>query len=219
MKKLILFDLDGTLTNPFEGITKCVQYSLESFGIREPDLNKLTPFIGPPLVDSFMNFYGFGEEQAKEAVEKYRERFRTVGLYENEPYDGILQMLESLQKQGYILAVASSKPEIFVNQILEHFHMKQYFSVIVGSELDGRRNAKEEVVEEVFCRLQHKPEDYDAAIMVGDREYDVKGAKRWGMISVGVSYGFAFPGELEAAGADYVVETVEELMETLVYSF
>lgn len=215
MERIILFDLDGTLTNPFEGITKCVQYALDSFGIYEPDLEKLTPFIGPPLIDSFMNFYNFTEEEATEAVKKYRERFSTVGLFENEPYEGIPEMLEELQKQGDVLAVASSKPEVFVNRILEHFHMKQYFHVVVGSELDGRRTAKEEVIEEVFCRLQHKAEDYDVAIMVGDREYDVIGAKRWNMISVGVTYGFAFPGELERAGADYVVSTIGELLKMI----
>jgi phosphoglycolate phosphatase len=215
MSKLVLFDLDGTLTNPFEGITKCVQYALESFGIHEPELEKLTPFIGPPLIDSFMDFYNFTEEEATEAVKKYRERFSTVGLFENEPYEGIPEMLKELRKQGYILAVASSKPEVFVNRILEHFHMSQYFHVIVGSELDGSRTAKNEVIEEVFRRLQHKVEDYDVAMMVGDREYDVMGAKRWNMTSIGVTYGFAFPGELERAGADYVVSTINDLLKTI----
>lgn len=216
MERIILFDLDGTLTNPFEGITKCVQYALDSFGIYEPDLEKLTLFIGPPLIDSFMNFYNFTEEEATEAVNKYRERFSTVGLYENEPYEGVLDMLEVLGKQGYILAVASSKPEIYVNRILEHFHIKQYFQIVVGSELNGQRTAKEEVIGEVFHRLKQHVEHYDVAIMVGDRQYDIQGAKKWGMMSIGVSYGFALPGELEAAEADYVVATVAELTDIII---
>lgn len=144
MKKYFLFDLDGTLTDPKVGITTCVQYALHSFGIEEPDLDKLEPFIGPPLKESFMDFYGMDEERAQEAVEKYRERFSDKGLYENEIYPGMAQMLQLLSEKGFRLAVASSKPTVYVEKILEHFGIRQYFKVVVGSELDGSRTDKEE---------------------------------------------------------------------------
>ena len=123
MNQYLLFDLDGTLTDPKLGITTCVQYALKFFGIEEPDLDKLEPFIGPPLKDSFMEFYGMDEAQAEEAIAKYRERFSTVGMFENEVYPGIVRMLRRCKKSGAKLAVASSKPEIFVKKILEHFHL------------------------------------------------------------------------------------------------
>lgn len=211
----LLFDLDGTLTDPKIGITSCVQYALHKMGIEEPDLDKLEPFIGPPLMDSFEEFYGFHEEQAKQAVDAYRERFSTIGLFENEVYPGIPQMLEKLKSMGKKLAIASSKPTVFVTQILEHFGMKQYFDVIVGSELNGAHSRKEEVVEEALRQLHHgKKGEYDTTVMVGDRKFDIIGAKAFGLTSVGVSFGYATEGELEAAGADYIVDTVEQL-ETL----
>ena len=125
MKKYFLFDLDGTLTDPKEGITTCVQYALHSLGIEEPDLDRLESFIGPPLKDSFMEFYGMDEEQAQAAVKKYRERFNDKGLYENEIYPGIAPMLQMLSEKGFRLAVASSKPTVFVEKILEHFGIRQ----------------------------------------------------------------------------------------------
>ena len=145
-----LFDLDGTLTDPREGITKSVQYALQAFGIEEPDLKKLEPFIGPPLKDSFMEFYGFTGEEAERAIAVYRERFAPVGIFENQVYPGIPQMLERLYRRGTRLAVASSKPIGFVKQILAHFDIEKYFDVVVGSELDGTRGTKEEVVEEAL---------------------------------------------------------------------
>ena len=145
--KYILFDLDGTLTDPKEGITKSFQYALKHMGIVEENLDALEKVIGPPLKDSFVEFYGMKEDDALEAVEKYRERFKTIGMYENEIFDGIKEMLEKLQKEGFLLAIASSKPTVFVEQICEHFEIKQYFHHIVGSFLDGRRGRKEEVVE------------------------------------------------------------------------
>ena len=153
MKKYLLFDLDGTLTDPKIGITTCVQYALHSFGIEEPDLDKLEPFIGPPLRDSFMEFYGFTAEQAEEAVAKYRERFQNTGIFENEVYAGIPEMLKNLQSKGYFLALASSKPQIYVERILEHFDLKKYFAVVVGSELDGTRETKDQVVQETLHQL------------------------------------------------------------------
>lgn len=212
----LLFDLDGTLTDPKIGITTCAQYALRHFGIEEPDIDKLEGFIGPPLADSFREFYGFDEKQVKEAIQVYRERFSTVGLYENEIYPGIPEMLARLKKAGKKLAVASSKATVYVVKILQHFGIEQYFDVIVGSELDGRRCQKEEVIEEALRQLCHNDKtENDKVVMIGDRKFDIQGAKEFGLISVGVSFGYALPGELEQAGADYIVDTVEELGELL----
>jgi len=212
MKKYLLFDLDGTLTDPKIGITTCVQYALHSFGIEEPDLDKLEPFIGPPLRDSFMEFYGFTAEQAEEAVAKYRERFQDTGLFENEVYDGIPEMLKTLQSKGYFLAVASSKPQVYVERILEHFDLKKYFSVVVGSELDGRRETKDQVVQETLRQLfGENPVDPAQVYMIGDRKFDVEGARALGVESVGVTYGYGSKEELKEAKADYIVQSVEEL--------
>lgn len=219
MFQYCLFDLDGTLTDPKEGITKSVQYALKHFGIEEPDLTKLLPFIGPPLKDSFMEYYHFSEEQALEAAEVYRERFKPIGIFENEIIEGIPEMLKKLKENGRKLAVASSKPEEFVRRILQHFEIEQYFDVVVGSGLDGSRGTKEEVVEEAlrqFCILELPEEERKAkCAMVGDRKFDIQGAKAYGLTGVGVRFGFAGEGELEAVGADYIAKTVEDLHEFL----
>ena len=219
MFEYILFDLDGTLTDPKIGITSSVQYALRAFGIDEPNLDKLEPFIGPPLADSFMEFYGFTPEQANQAIEKYRERFDGQGIYENELYEGIDKMLLALKEKKKILAIASSKPTPLVLRVLEHFDIRQYFDYIVGSELDGRRSKKEEVVAEALQLML--PASFDVRVkkervaMVGDRKFDIEGAKAFGLTSIGVSFGYASEGELEAAGADYIVDTVSELKELL----
>ncbi len=212
MKKYLLFDLDGTLTDPGAGITACVQYALQSFGIEETDHAKLEKFIGPPLRDSFMNFYGFDAEQAEQAVAKYRERFQDTGIFENEVYEGIPKMLHTLQSKGFFLAVASSKPQVFVERILDHFDLRKYFKAIVGSELDGTRESKDEVVQEALNRLfAYKPIQKGQVYMIGDRKFDVEGARTQGVESVGVAYGYGSMEELKAAKADYIVRSVEEL--------
>lgn len=216
MKKYLLFDLDGTLTDPKVGICTCVQYALASFGIDEPDIDKLTPFIGPPLKDSFMQFYDMDEQQAESAVAKYRERFQDTGLFENELYDGISGMLEALNSKGMYLAVASSKPTVFVERILEHFHIRKYFKVVVGSELDGTRVNKDEVVEEALRQLfGDKPVEKENVYMIGDRRFDVEGARAIGVESVGVTYGYGDMEELRKAKADYIVRSVKELQDFL----
>lgn len=212
MKKYILFDLDGTLTDPKIGICTCVQYALASFGIQEPDLDKLEPFIGPPLKESFMEFYHMSQEQADAAVEKYRERFKDKGIFENKVYKGIPGMLRSLRSKGMVLAVASSKPTVFVRRILEHFHIARYFDVVVGSELDGTRVNKDQVVREALRQLFqggriHKEQVY----MVGDRRFDSEGAHAVGVESVGVAYGYGSMEELKEAKTDYIVRSVKEL--------
>lgn len=211
-KKYLLFDLDGTLTDPKVGICTCVQYALKAFGIDEPDLDKLEPFIGPPLKDSFMQYYGLSEEQAVAAIEKYRERFSVTGKFENEVYEGIPELLSDLKDYGYHLAVASSKPECFVKDILNHFKISKYFEAIVGSELDGSRIDKAEVIHEALNQLFHYGKIRKSqVVMIGDRKFDVEGAKEINVTSVAVAYGYGSLDELRQAQPDYLAESVDEL--------
>lgn len=205
----ILFDLDGTLTDPKEGITKSIQYALNKMGIVENDLEKLTPFIGPPLLQSFMEFYNFSEEEAYQALQFYRERFSVTGLFENEVYEGIEELLKNLKQSNYRLAVATSKPTVFAKRILDHFELSQYFEVIVGSELDGSRTAKGEVIAEVFKQMNI--EDKVHCVMIGDRKHDLIGASENDIDSIGVTYGYGSHQELEEANATYIVHSVGSL--------
>lgn len=215
MFEYILFDLDGTLTDPKLGITSSVQYALRALGIEEPSLDRLEPFIGPPLADSFREFYGLEGERLATAIDKYRERFATQGIFENEIYPGIPQMLADLKAKGKKLAIASSKPTLFVEQILEHFEIEKYFDHVVGSNMDGTRGTKEEVVEETLRQMltveMTPAQKRDAVAMVGDRKFDIEGARAHGITSVGVLFGYAPEGELEEAGADYIVNSVRSL--------
>ena len=211
MKEYLLFDLDGTLTDPGEGITKCVQYALESFGIIEEDLQKLECFIGPPLKQSFMEYYNMSSEDAELAIEKYRERFQDTGIFENKMYNGIPELLGEMRSKGKRLAVASSKPLVFVEKILEHFKISQYFDVVVGSELDGTRVEKVDVIREALRLLfEDRAIEYDKVCMIGDRIFDVEGARAIPIESVGVTYGYGGMDELKNAKADYIVRTVDE---------
>lgn len=212
-KQYILFDLDGTLTDSMLGITKSVQIALKHFGIEEKDRNKLRPFIGPPLTDSFMEFYGMSEEQALIALEKYREYFSVKGLYENKLYDGIEPLLRHLKEAGKTLFVATSKPLLYARQILEYFKIADYFDEIVGPEMDGTRNKKIEVMEYVLDKWNLT--DRSQAIMVGDRKFDVEASKELGLEVIGVLYGFGSREELLTAGADYLASSVEEVEELL----
>lgn len=212
MYKAILFDLDGTLTESGEGITKCVQYALEKLGKPESDLKKLEVFIGPPLMEQFMKYAGLDEETARRAVEYYRERYSTTGIFENRPYPGVEEMLQELKRKKYLLAVASSKPEYFVKQILDYFHLTEYFDEIVGSELNGSRTNKTEVIEETLRRLgldKHR----EQVIMVGDKEHDVLGARAAGLECVAVSYGYRTEEELTAAQPLQTVSSTEEILD------
>jgi len=209
--KNILFDLDGTLTDPKVGITRGVAYALASFGIKE-DPDSLTRFIGPPLKEAFMDYYGFDAGQAMEAIKQYRVYFSDIGIFENELYDGIPEMLKRLKTAGKTLLVASSKPTVFVERILEHFQINECFSFVAGSELDGRRTDKADVIGYVTEAMGLRASD---CIMVGDREHDVLGAKKRGMDSVGVLFGYGTREELEAAGATAIAATVAELGDLL----
>lgn len=211
--KYILFDLDGTLTDPKLGITKSVAYALKSYGIQVDDLDSLLKFIGPPLQESFVKYYGFSEEQGVEAVEKYREYFKPYGIYENKVYDGVENMLAELVKCGKKVILATSKPTVFANVILEYFHLDKYFTCAVGSELDGSRVKKGEVITEAL--RQAGVTDKSLAVMIGDREHDILGAKENGIDSIGVLYGYGDRAEHEIAGAGIIVESVEALLEYL----
>ena len=152
-KKYLLFDLDGTLTDSKLGITRCVQYALKSLGIDEPDLDKLECYIGPPLIDSFQRYHGLSLEQAEIGVAKYRERFRDTGIFENEVIAGIPEVLEELKKRGYVMALATSKPEEFALRITKHFNLSQYFEIEVGSGMNGELKYKADVIAEVLKRI------------------------------------------------------------------
>lgn len=212
-KKIILFDLDGTVMNTKEGITRCAAYALEHYGITVENLDSLEFFIGPPLHVSFHDFYGFDEKKAAEATALYRERYKDIGIFECEPYSGIKEALKSLYDRGYKIGIATSKPEVFAKRILEKFEIDQYFTFVTGSLLDNSRTDKKEVIEEAFARFG-VGETYtrEEVLMVGDRKHDIIGAKQAGIESVGVKYGFAKENELEEAGADYIADTAEDIV-------
>ena len=212
MYKAILFDLDGTLTESGEGITKSVQYALEKLGKPEPDLESLRVFVGPPLLEQFMKYADLDEETARQAVTFYRERYSVTGIFENRPYPGVEEMLAGLKKKGYILAVSSSKPEYFVKKILDHFELTDYFTEIVGSEMNGGRTGKSEVIEETLRRL-HMENKREQVMMVGDREHDILGAGKSGLSCLAVSYGYGSREELESAGPIQIVDSALEVLD------
>ena len=205
-------DLDGTISDPKEGITKSVAYALDYYGIKVENLDTLEKFIGPPLSDSFQEFYGFDREKSLDAVEKYREYFKDKGIFENELYPGMEQLLKTITEQGGKIVLATSKPEVFAKRILEYFHIDKYFTFAAGSTLDTTRNKKADVIRYALDTLGIAPEE---AIMIGDRKHDVIGAKENSMACIGVLFGYGDREELESAGADVIVETVEELEEKM----
>ena len=211
MYKAIFFDLDGTLTESGEGITKSVQYALEKIGKPEEDLEKLKVFVGPPLMEQFMKYAGVDEATGRKAVEFYRERYEVKGMYENHPYESVEEMLQELKRKGYILAVASSKPEYYVTQILDYFKLSSYFDVVVGSEMNGARTSKSEVIEEALKRI-NMSDKRNEVLMVGDKEHDVLGARAAGLDCVAVAYGYGTQEELTEANPLKIVDSVDELL-------
>ena len=193
------------------GITKSVRYALNYYGIEVNDLNDLLPFIGPPLRDSFKEYYGFDEAKANEAVEKYREYYKTDGIFDNKVYQGMVECLQTLKDNGKKLYVATSKPEFFAKQIIDHFSLSEYFEYVGGSEFNSREK-KAEVIEYV---LKTNQIDNDDVIMVGDRKHDIIGAHENKIPCVGVLYGYGTEDELKQYQADYLVSTVEDLTELL----
>ncbi len=210
--KNIIFDLDGTVTDSKPGIVKGVQYALHCYGVDEPDLDKLTSFVGPPLYKSFMNYLGCSEDEAKEVVDCYREYYAETGLYENALYDGIEALLYKLKEKGYRLLIASSKPRIYVKRILSYFRVMRYFDIVEGSELDSKRTDKAELLSYVLAKWDLKA---DECVMVGDRKHDILGAKANGMDSIAVGYGYGSEDELSKAGPTYFFSTIEELEKQL----
>lgn len=211
--KNIFFDLDGTLTDPAEGITNSVAYALEKFGIKVADRSELYRFIGPPLIPAFMEYYGFSKENAEKALAFYREYFAPKGIFENAVIEGIPELLSSLKKQGKHLFVATSKPEEFAKKILAHFALDGYFDGIYGSTMDETRNKKDAVIAYALSETRTASAD---SVMVGDRHHDIDGAKENRMKSVGVLFGYGSREELADAGADAIAATVEELKNILI---
>ena len=206
---VVLFDLDGTLTDSKIGITKSVQYALSKFNIREDNLDSLEPFIGPPLSESFQKHYGFEPSQAQDAVDFYREYFSTTGMYENVVYPGIPDLLTDLKSKRKELIVATSKPTVFANQILKTFNLYQYFTTVVGSHLDGTRTSKTEIIAHALSTLE-KPKE-NSNVMVGDREHDIIGAQGNAIDSIAVTYGYGSLSELQRANPTHLAHAVEDI--------
>ena len=219
MRKFLLFDLDGTITDSGPGIRRCAQYALESFGIHETDVDRLNLFVGPPLTDSFRDFYGLNEKDSLQAVKKYRERYETTGLYENSVIPGIPELLKKAQSEGYVNVLATSKPEVFAVKILDYFGLAEDFAVVSGADLAGKHVVKSDIIRTALERIQKSFPDacpdmssaMKASVMIGDRKEDVLGAHRIGIPVVGVRFGFAVPGELEDAGADAIAGSPEDI--------
>lgn len=210
MYSTILFDLDGTLTDPGRGITNSVAYALEKRNITVPDKTELYRFIGPPLADSFAKFYGFSDEECQTAIEYYREYFKDRGIFENEVYEGVPEMLRELTAAGKRIILATSKPEEFAVRILDHFELAKYFDFAAGATMDGARSKKADVIRYALdsCGIT----DVSSCAMIGDREHDILGAAAVGMDSVGVLWGYGSPKEFEAAGAVYTAENVGDIL-------
>lgn len=212
MYKTVLFDLDGTLTDPGVGITNSVAYALSRYGITVENKKDLYPFIGPPLCDSFMKYYGFSKETGMEAIAVYREYFSTKGLFENEVYDGVRELLEKIKQSGRKIVLATSKPEEFAVKILEHFDLIRYFDVVAGASMDEKRNKKGDVIKYAMEKGGFTAE---AAVMIGDREHDVFGARENGIDCIGVLYGYGSRQELSHAGAIRIAENVSDIFSLL----
>jgi len=208
-KKYILFDLDGTLTDSKVGIVKSIQYSLQEFGINVENADDFLPFIGPPLRDSYRKHYGFNDEEIERAALKFREYFTETGIFENTLFDGVDALLAALQSAGKQVILATSKPLVHAEIILKHFEIEKYFSFVAGSELDGSRAKKNEVIE--FALESMRITDIENAVMVGDREHDVIGAQAFGMDCIGVLYGYGSLQELTDAGAACIAKNIDEL--------
>ena len=210
----ILFDLDGTLTDPALGITNSVAYALEKMGITPPKREELLKFIGPPLAESFEKYYGLSKEDSFKAVDIYREYFAPKGIFENTLFEGVPKMLENLKNSGKTLALATSKPIIFADKILKHFNIFDYFDLTVGSNLDGSLTNKSEVVALVLEKLHIT--NPNSAVMVGDRSHDIIGGSKNNLFTVGVTFGYGSEIELYESGATKIVHSVAELEKFLI---
>ncbi|MDQ8759447.1 HAD family hydrolase [Streptococcus ruminantium] len=208
MYQTILFDLDGTLTDSGQGILNSVAYALKKMGIEEPNPANLQRFIGPPLYESFSRFYQLNQEETQAAVDAFRIYFKEKGMFENQLYPGIISLLEKLKTNGKTLVIATSKPEVFAKQILEHFGIAHYFEVIAGASLDSSRISKTDVIAYALKQINSISLP---AIMIGDREHDIEGASANNLPAIGVLYGYGTKQEFETAGASHIVQSVKEL--------
>ena len=209
MKKLLLFDLDGTLTESAEGITRSIQHALIRMGLPEYPLKELEVFIGPPLLPKLMEVFGLPREKAEQGVVYFRERFGTVGKFENRLYPGIPEMLDALKEKGFLLAIATSKPEIYAREIAEHFHLAERLDLIAAAG-PADTTGKPEVIRKALAAMGYAAGSEDVW-MIGDTHYDTEGAKENGIRSVGVTYGYGSEEELRSTGADVITGSVEEL--------
>ena len=210
MYTTVLFDLDGTLTDSGAGILNSVTYALKKYNIIIEDKAELNKFVGPPLHESFINFCGFSPEESAKAVEYYREYYREKGIYENELYDGVAAMLQELSDAGKKIILATSKPEVFAAEILRYFQIDKYFDFVGGATMDGVRSKKADVIS--YALEKCNVADLSSAVMVGDREQDIFGAKEIGIDSIGILYGYGNRAELQNAGATYIAETVKDII-------
>ena len=213
MYNTVLFDLDGTLTDSGEGIINSVVYALDKWGIKVEDREGLKCFIGPPLVDSFEKYYGFSREKSLKTVEYYREYFSVQGLFENRVYKGVEELLNGLNEAGKTLILATSKPEEYTIRILEHFGLDKYFDFVAGATMDEKRSKKSEVIAWVIKNMEIA--DLSCAVMVGDRDQDILGAKENGIDSIGVLYGYGDYGELKGAGATHIADNTQEVFKII----
>ena len=208
MVRCVLFDFDGTVFDTVEGITKSVQYAARKQGL-DPELSELRRFAGPPLVDMFMEHFGFDRTEAEQAVTDFRERYNPVGLYECRIFPGVKEALLQLRRRGYLVGIATSKPQLLAEELLGREDMLPLFDGIVGSSADGNNNSKADVLRAVMQKLSVTPEE---TVLVGDTKYDVRGAKACGVPCIGVGWGYAAEGELQQAGADRIVPDLEALL-------
>ncbi|MGF9756095.1 HAD family hydrolase [Microvirga sp. 0TCS3.31] len=208
---IALFDLDGTLTDPKTGITRSVQYALDKLGRPVPEADELTWMIGPPLIAGFTELLG-GADEVQEAVHLYRERYGTIGLFENEVYAGIPALLQHLQEKGVRLYVATSKLQVFAQRIFDHFELSRFFSEIYGSDLDNRNADKRDLIRHILEQERFDPAD---AVMIGDRKHDALGAKANGLASIGVTWGYGSRQELLDAGVACLVDAPQDLAEPI----
>lgn len=209
--KYVLFDLDGTLTDPGLGITNSVMHALDRFGIEKPPREDLYCFIGPPLTDSFNKKFGIPVERAPEAIGYFREYFADKGILENDIYPGIPELLEALHEKGDKVILATAKPLRFAERILDYFGIAKWFDYVAGNDMAETYMKKSDLLNDIFAALGLGPGDLADCLMVGDRNHDIEGAHEAGIKAVGVLYGYGSREELEGAGADFVAETVEEL--------
>ena len=208
----LFFDLDGTLVDSGEGIIKGIEYSLKKFGITVEDNSVLRAFIGPPLVDYFKQHYGFDAEKAVLAIKYYREYYNEIGIRQAYVYNGLIDTLQALKDKGYVLAVATSKPEVLANRVLEYFGLAKFFDTISGASLDERLSHKDVILD---YALKKYGVDRAKCLMIGDRKFDVLGAKANSIDCLGVLYGYGDLAEMQKAGATYIVKTPAEILELL----